>query len=171
MSSSEQPVTACLIIIGNEILSGRTVDANLPYIAQKLDAVQEAVQVWLALRRYQGQFELVQHLQELGHQRLCRQLHRPGLLAQDPLAVVLELGLEPLQVIEVLGRLLLGTVQVRTGPVGGGFTLRPTAAHGVLRGSGRFRLLIGPDPPLVRHLDAAVPIRASFGHPLALISI
>jgi molybdenum cofactor synthesis domain-containing protein len=36
MSSSEKPVTACLIIIGNEILSGRTVDANLPYIAQAL---------------------------------------------------------------------------------------------------------------------------------------
>ena len=39
MSSSEKPVTACLIIIGNEILSGRTVDANLPYIAQKLGAI------------------------------------------------------------------------------------------------------------------------------------
>jgi molybdenum cofactor synthesis domain-containing protein len=38
MSSSDEPVTACLIIIGNEILSGRTVDANLPYIAQKLGA-------------------------------------------------------------------------------------------------------------------------------------
>ena len=36
MSSSEKPVTACLIIIGNEILSGRTVDANLPYIASAL---------------------------------------------------------------------------------------------------------------------------------------
>jgi molybdenum cofactor synthesis domain-containing protein len=38
MSESEKPVTACLIIIGNEILSGRTIDANLPYIAQKLGA-------------------------------------------------------------------------------------------------------------------------------------
>jgi molybdenum cofactor synthesis domain-containing protein len=36
MGSSEQPVTACLIIIGNEILSGRTVDANLAYIATRL---------------------------------------------------------------------------------------------------------------------------------------
>jgi molybdenum cofactor synthesis domain-containing protein len=34
-----ETVTACLIIIGNEILSGRTVDANLPYIAQKLGAI------------------------------------------------------------------------------------------------------------------------------------
>lgn len=36
MSDTAQPVSACLIIIGNEILSGRTVDANLPYIAQRL---------------------------------------------------------------------------------------------------------------------------------------
>jgi molybdenum cofactor synthesis domain-containing protein len=39
MSDDAKPVTACLIIIGNEILSGRTVDANLPYIAQKLGAI------------------------------------------------------------------------------------------------------------------------------------
>jgi molybdenum cofactor synthesis domain-containing protein len=39
MGESETPVTACLIIIGNEILSGRTVDANLPYVATKLGEV------------------------------------------------------------------------------------------------------------------------------------
>jgi molybdenum cofactor synthesis domain-containing protein len=39
MSEAEQPVTACLIIIGNEILSGRTVDANLSHIASKLGEV------------------------------------------------------------------------------------------------------------------------------------
>ena len=39
MSDAVKPVTACLIIIGNEILSGRTVDANLPYIAQKLGEI------------------------------------------------------------------------------------------------------------------------------------
>ena len=39
MKELEQPVTACLIIIGNEILSGRTVDANLPYIARKLGEI------------------------------------------------------------------------------------------------------------------------------------
>jgi molybdenum cofactor synthesis domain-containing protein len=39
MSKSEKPVTACLIIIGNEILSGRTADANLPYIATKLGEI------------------------------------------------------------------------------------------------------------------------------------
>ena len=35
----EKPVTACLIIIGNEILSGRTVDANLPYLARALGEI------------------------------------------------------------------------------------------------------------------------------------
>jgi molybdenum cofactor synthesis domain-containing protein len=39
MSDATQPVSACLIIIGNEILSGRTVDANLPYIARRLGEV------------------------------------------------------------------------------------------------------------------------------------
>jgi molybdenum cofactor synthesis domain-containing protein len=39
MTETALPVTACLIIIGNEILSGRTVDANLPYVAEKLGAV------------------------------------------------------------------------------------------------------------------------------------
>ena len=39
MSEPEEPVTACLIIIGNEILSGRTVDANLPYIAARLGEI------------------------------------------------------------------------------------------------------------------------------------
>lgn len=33
------PVTACLIIIGNEILSGRTRDANLPFLAERLTAL------------------------------------------------------------------------------------------------------------------------------------
>lgn len=31
--------TACLVIIGNEILSGRTLDANLPYLAKKLGEI------------------------------------------------------------------------------------------------------------------------------------
>jgi molybdenum cofactor synthesis domain-containing protein len=39
MEEAQQPVTACLIIIGNEILSGRTVDANLAYIARKLGEI------------------------------------------------------------------------------------------------------------------------------------
>lgn len=36
---SHSTVTACIIIIGNEILSGRTHDKNLPYIAEKLNEV------------------------------------------------------------------------------------------------------------------------------------
>lgn len=36
LSAERTPVTACLIIIGNEILSGRTVDANLPHLAKRL---------------------------------------------------------------------------------------------------------------------------------------
>jgi molybdenum cofactor synthesis domain-containing protein len=39
MSAAEPHVTACLIIIGNEILSGRTVDANLSYVATKLGEI------------------------------------------------------------------------------------------------------------------------------------
>ena len=38
MSELANP-TACLIIIGNEILSGRTVDANLPFLAQELGGI------------------------------------------------------------------------------------------------------------------------------------
>src|SRR3954452_16838605 len=37
--NSEKIVTACLLIIGNEILSGRTQDANLAYIAKGLNEV------------------------------------------------------------------------------------------------------------------------------------
>ncbi|MCC9620839.1 competence/damage-inducible protein A [Thalassospira sp. MA62] len=33
------PVRACLIIIGNEILSGRTHDKNLPYLAEELNVL------------------------------------------------------------------------------------------------------------------------------------
>ena len=36
---SDTPVTACVIVIGNEILSGRTKDANLSYIAEGLAAL------------------------------------------------------------------------------------------------------------------------------------
>lgn len=35
-SSRTAPPTACLIIIGNEILSGKTRDANLPFLAEEL---------------------------------------------------------------------------------------------------------------------------------------
>jgi len=35
--SASRDVTACMIVIGNEILSGRTKDANLPYLAERLN--------------------------------------------------------------------------------------------------------------------------------------
>lgn len=37
--ASVNPVTACLLIIGNEILSGRTQDANLAYLARGLNEI------------------------------------------------------------------------------------------------------------------------------------
>ncbi|MGI9433277.1 MAG: competence/damage-inducible protein A [Geminicoccaceae bacterium] len=39
MVDGSGPVTACLIIIGNEILSGRTKDANLPHLATVLGEI------------------------------------------------------------------------------------------------------------------------------------
>ena len=36
---SGKTVTACVLVIGNEILSGRTKDANLPWLAEQLNAV------------------------------------------------------------------------------------------------------------------------------------
>lgn len=36
---SEKQVTACVLVIGNEILSGRTKDANLPWLAEQLNAI------------------------------------------------------------------------------------------------------------------------------------
>ena len=46
-------VTAALIVIGNEILSGRTRDANLPYIAAKLNGIG----IRLAEARVVGDYE------------------------------------------------------------------------------------------------------------------
>ncbi|HET8729259.1 MAG TPA: competence/damage-inducible protein A [Alphaproteobacteria bacterium] len=37
--SEARTVTAALVVIGNEILSGRTKDANLPYLAERLNAL------------------------------------------------------------------------------------------------------------------------------------
>ena len=37
--SEKQGVTAAVIIIGNEILSGRTRDANLPFLGERLDGI------------------------------------------------------------------------------------------------------------------------------------
>lgn len=48
MDTTVEPATAAVIVIGNEILSGRTVDANLPYLAQQLNA--------LGIRLREGRF-------------------------------------------------------------------------------------------------------------------
>ena len=37
MADSNSPVTACVVIIGNEILSGRTQDLNISYIGKRCD--------------------------------------------------------------------------------------------------------------------------------------
>ncbi len=37
MADSDKTVTACVLVIGNEILSGRTRDANLPFLAERLN--------------------------------------------------------------------------------------------------------------------------------------
>ena len=37
--SAPKLVTACVLVIGNEILSGRTVDANLPWLARRLNQI------------------------------------------------------------------------------------------------------------------------------------
>ncbi|HYN37830.1 MAG TPA: molybdopterin-binding protein, partial [Rhodospirillales bacterium] len=39
MQTTVRTVTAAVVIIGNEILSGRTHDANLPYLSAALNAV------------------------------------------------------------------------------------------------------------------------------------
>jgi molybdenum cofactor synthesis domain-containing protein len=39
LNPKKPTVTACLIIIGNEILSGRTTDANLPFLARTLGEI------------------------------------------------------------------------------------------------------------------------------------
>ncbi|MPZ34858.1 MAG: competence/damage-inducible protein A, partial [Rhodospirillales bacterium] len=39
MSESAKTVTACIVVIGNEILSGRTRDSNIQYLAAELGAL------------------------------------------------------------------------------------------------------------------------------------
>lgn len=44
MPEKAEPVTACVLIIGNEILSGRTRDSNFPYLARALNELGIQVQ-------------------------------------------------------------------------------------------------------------------------------
>lgn len=48
MDNATEPATAAIIVIGNEILSGRTVDANLAWLARELNA--------LGIRLREGRF-------------------------------------------------------------------------------------------------------------------
>ena len=45
--NTEGLVTACVVIIGNEILSGRTKDANLAFLGARLD--EQGIQISLKL--------------------------------------------------------------------------------------------------------------------------
>ena len=36
---SDRPVTACVVIIGNKILSGRTQDTNIAFLGERLNAL------------------------------------------------------------------------------------------------------------------------------------
>ncbi len=38
---SDRLVTACVIVIGNEILSGRTQDTNIAFLGERLNALGE----------------------------------------------------------------------------------------------------------------------------------
>src|SRR5829696_2764188 len=66
-----------------------------------LDALEHAVEVARLLGRGHGQLEVVEHRQQPGHQRLGGGGGPGRLLAQGALAVVVEVGLEPAQVVEV----------------------------------------------------------------------
>ena len=45
MSEPGKVVTACIVVIGNEILSGRTRDSNIQYLATELAAMNIKVSV------------------------------------------------------------------------------------------------------------------------------
>ena len=114
--------------------------------------MQELVEVRLLLRGHQRQVELIQDLEQPSDQRLRGHLHRPGLLLQHPLAVVVELGLQPLKVIPVLGRLPLGRFQLAGFGDGWGFvTLSP------------FLALVHSHAP-VRHPDPGLLLLFGFEH-------
>src|SRR5262249_26802341 len=66
----------------------------------------------------QREVELVHHLEQLADERLGGQVDRARLLAQHALAVVVEFRLEPLQVVEIFGRLRLRLSE--GAPAGGG---------------------------------------------------
>src|SRR6185503_15064938 len=68
----------------------------------ELDPLEQTVPIDVLTGMQQGQLEVVQHLEQPPHHGLGGHLYRVRLLAQHALAVVVELGLEPLQVRAVL---------------------------------------------------------------------
>ena len=66
LSPSRQPVTAALLIIGNEILSGRTVDQNLNFLAVQLSEAGITLQECRVIA--DDIPTIVRHLQELSRQ-------------------------------------------------------------------------------------------------------
>src|SRR5581483_4725446 len=109
-----------LVQLRIERLALRRLDALEPFPAQRvdelrvheLDAVQELVEVRLLLGRHERELELVQDLEQPAHEGLRGHLDRLGLLAQHPLAVVLELRLQAHQVVSVLGGLLANRLEL-----------------------------------------------------------
>ena len=141
----------------------------------ELDALQEPIEVGLVLGRHQRELEVVEHLEQPPHHRHRPQLRELRLLLRDALAVVVELRLQPPQVVEVLLRLALGGLQIARDL--GGFLLgapRPASGGGRPGRSGRGALVVAQvrEPPAVRDADARlflVPF-ALVGH-LAVTSI
>jgi hypothetical protein len=93
----------------------------------ELDPLEEPILVHVFAGVEQGELEVVEHLEQPAHHRLRGHLDRGGLLAQHALAVVVELGLQPLQVRAVLvdlrgrrGRLIVASGNGRcTRPLAG----------------------------------------------------
>src|SRR5262245_21684709 len=77
-------------------------------VVHELDALVERLEVRLALGGDQREVELVQDLEQSLHEALQLGVDQPLLRPRHALAVVLELGLQPLQVVAVLGRLRPG---------------------------------------------------------------
>src|SRR5919198_1074416 len=135
----------------------------------ELHALAELLEVGLSLGRNQREVELVEDLEDPQHEGLRGELDRPRLLLQHPLAVVLELGLQALEVVAVLLR-LSPRVSELVGRRGG--SLRR-------RGAGRIRRRppprVRPHASLVRHLDPGtarfLALAVVLTHAFALISI
>ncbi len=126
----------------------------------QLHALEEAVEIGLIGRRHQRQLEVVEDLEQPSGHRHRTQLRQLRLLLHDPLAVVVELCLQPTQVIEVLLGLPLGGLQI-AGHLGGlllgglGLRARGLGAGGGPGRCGRGAPVVGQvrEPPAVRDTD------------------